>query len=246
MSEIVEGLGASERERIPRAARRGPLLLDRPLRRRRRARAARKALDVPARDSCRPLLDFERGERPSRRFSASRRRSSSRSSATWRRRPTATARTRRPALDRGQRPRPRRLPAHRPPRAGLAAPLLPDYNAEGRSEQYIVYAVLDAMVATAFDALSDTELALEGLQTRTTETGPAAGADGNAAGDQPAADDDAAPARPAAWDLRADRRGDRPDREPQRRQRALLRARLPAAQPRRRRDRRGRRLDGAS
>jgi magnesium transporter len=28
------------------------------------------------------------------------------------------------------------------------------------------------MVATAFDALSDTELVLEGLQTRTTETGP--------------------------------------------------------------------------
>ena len=50
--------------------------------------------------------------------------------------------------------------------------MLPDYNAEGRSEQYIVYAVLDAMVTTAFDALSDTELVLEGLQTRTTETGP--------------------------------------------------------------------------
>src|SRR6266516_4875997 len=41
---------------------------------------------------------------------------------------------------------------------------LPGYSAEGRSEQYIVYAVLDAMVATAFDALNDTELALEGLQ----------------------------------------------------------------------------------
>ena len=92
--------------------------------------------------------------------------------------------------------------------------LLPGYNAEGRSEQYVVYAVLDAMVATAFDALSDTELALEGLQTSTTETGNAAGADGNAAGDQPAADDDAAPARAPARDLRADRRGDRPGREP--------------------------------
>jgi magnesium transporter len=42
--------------------------------------------------------------------------------------------------------------------------ILPGYSPEGRSEQYIVYAVLDAMVATAFDALNATELALEGLQ----------------------------------------------------------------------------------
>ena len=42
--------------------------------------------------------------------------------------------------------------------------MLPGYSAEGRSEQYVVYAVLDAMVGTAFDALNETELALEGLQ----------------------------------------------------------------------------------
>jgi magnesium transporter len=48
--------------------------------------------------------------------------------------------------------------------------LLPSYHAEGRSEQYVVYAVLDAMVATAFDALNSTELALEGLQVLTGET----------------------------------------------------------------------------
>jgi magnesium transporter len=35
---------------------------------------------------------------------------------------------------------------------------------EGRSEQYIVYAILDAMVTTAFDALNETELTLEGMQ----------------------------------------------------------------------------------
>jgi magnesium transporter len=35
---------------------------------------------------------------------------------------------------------------------------------EGRSEQYVVYAVLDAMVATAFDALDQAEAALEGLE----------------------------------------------------------------------------------
>ncbi|HEX7244940.1 MAG TPA: CorA family divalent cation transporter [Solirubrobacterales bacterium] len=34
----------------------------------------------------------------------------------------------------------------------------------GRSEQYAVYAVLDSMVATAFDALDGTEAALEGLE----------------------------------------------------------------------------------
>jgi magnesium transporter len=48
--------------------------------------------------------------------------------------------------------------------------LLPAYSAEGRSEQYVVYAVLDAMVATAFDALNGTELALEGLQLLAGET----------------------------------------------------------------------------
>jgi magnesium transporter len=41
----------------------------------------------------------------------------------------------------------------------LLAPDLP----EGRSEQYAIYAVLDAMVATAFDALSEVELTLDDL-----------------------------------------------------------------------------------
>ena len=41
---------------------------------------------------------------------------------------------------------------------------LPSYDSEGRSEQYVVYAVLDAMVATGFDALNEAEIGLEGLQ----------------------------------------------------------------------------------
>ena len=49
--------------------------------------------------------------------------------------------------------------------------ILPEYSPEGRSEQYVVYVVLDAMVATAFDALSATELALEGFQVLAGETG---------------------------------------------------------------------------
>jgi magnesium transporter len=56
-------------------------------------------------------------------------------------------------------------------RERIALPhLLASYSAEGRSEQYVVYAVLDGMVATAFDALNSTELALEGLQTLAGET----------------------------------------------------------------------------
>ena len=41
----------------------------------------------------------------------------------------------------------------------LLAPSLP----EGRSEQYVVYAVLESMVASAFDALSEVELTLDDL-----------------------------------------------------------------------------------
>jgi magnesium transporter len=40
---------------------------------------------------------------------------------------------------------------------------------EGRSEQYLVYTVLDSMVATAFDALNEAELALERLGLTSTD-----------------------------------------------------------------------------
>ncbi len=53
-------------------------------------------------------------------------------------------------------------------RVSLPEVLDPDLP-EGRSEQYIVYAILDAMVATAFDALNETELTLEGLQLMSTD-----------------------------------------------------------------------------
>jgi magnesium transporter len=46
----------------------------------------------------------------------------------------------------------------------LLAPYLP----EGRSEQYVVYAVLDAMVGTAFDALNEVELTLDDLAVMST------------------------------------------------------------------------------
>jgi magnesium transporter len=47
----------------------------------------------------------------------------------------------------------------------LLAPSLP----EGRSGQYIVYAVLDAMVASAFDALNEVDLTLDDLAVTSTD-----------------------------------------------------------------------------
>jgi magnesium transporter len=47
-------------------------------------------------------------------------------------------------------------------RVSLPGVLAPDMP-EGRSEQYVVYTVLDSMLATEFDALNETELALERL-----------------------------------------------------------------------------------
>jgi magnesium transporter len=56
-------------------------------------------------------------------------------------------------------------------------PMLPQIlvvsTPEGRSEQYVVYVVLDAMIATAFDALNNVQLALEGLQLASAEIGNA-------------------------------------------------------------------------
>jgi magnesium transporter len=171
MSEIVEGLGPRARERIPGLRSDGhffwidlcaddaePELLE-------------ALLDVP-RDSCRPLLDFESGERPSRRVRAGRRQVVFPFQCYVEEEAHGEDETPRlhsievNVLVHGD----YLLTVHRE-RVSLPH-MLPDYNADGRSEQYIVYAVLDAMVATAFDALSDTELVLEGLQTRTTETGP--------------------------------------------------------------------------
>ena len=47
--------------------------------------------------------------------------------------------------------------------------LLAPYVPEGRSEQYVVYAVLDAMVGTAFDALNEVELTLDDLAVMSTD-----------------------------------------------------------------------------
>jgi hypothetical protein len=46
--------------------------------------------------------------------------------------------------------------------------LAPDVP-EGRSEKYVVYSVLDSMVATAFDALNEVDLMREDLAMKSTE-----------------------------------------------------------------------------
>jgi magnesium transporter len=163
MSEIVEGLGDAERERIAALRSEGTYfwidlcLADI------RPGHLEEALDIPA-EAVRPLLDFERGERPSRRFYANRREvvfpfhcyleeAREEGEETARLRPIDVN-----VVVHGDYV----LTVHREP---VSLPsLLPGFNPEGRSEQYVVYAVLDAMVTTGFDALSDTELALEGLQ----------------------------------------------------------------------------------
>jgi magnesium transporter len=54
------------------------------------------------------------------------------------------------------------------PKLSLPEELSPQ-TPEKRSEQYIVYAILDAMVATGFDALNEAEMTLEGMQLSTTD-----------------------------------------------------------------------------
>src|SRR5262245_58806665 len=71
MSEIVEGLGDAERERIAELRSRGAyfwiyLCVDGVP-----PEQLEQSLDVPA-EALGPLIDFDRGERPSRRFHANR------------------------------------------------------------------------------------------------------------------------------------------------------------------------------
>jgi magnesium transporter len=172
MSEIVEGLGGSERERI--AALRADnrffwidlstegLSSD----------LLGEALEIPP-HALGPLLDFERGGLASRRFHADGQHVVFPFNCYLEPdRPEGEDGPRLETIDlnvlvHGD----YLLTVHR---EQISLPgQLPGYSAEGRSEQYIVYAVLDAMVGTAFDALNDTELALEGLQIMAGDAGNA-------------------------------------------------------------------------
>jgi magnesium transporter len=172
MSEIVEGLGGSERERIATLRRQGHFFWADLCVEGVAPEALGEALDIPP-HALRPLLDFGRGGLASRRFHAD----GEHVVFPFHCYPDVGG-----AEDGGE---PRLdaievnvlvhgdylLTVHR---ERLSLPTaLPGYSAEGRSEQYIVYAVLDAMVATAFDALNDAELALEGMQLAAGEVGSA-------------------------------------------------------------------------
>lgn len=172
MNEIVEGIGGSERERIAALREQGRFFwIDLSAGSASGAELG-EALDIPP-HARRPLLEFERGGPPSRRFHADGEHvvfpfhcylESSWTEGQDTPRLSAIAVN---VLVHGD----YLLTVHR---EQLSLPaLLPGYSAEGRSEQYIVYAVLDAMVATAFDALNETELALEGLQILAGESGNA-------------------------------------------------------------------------
>jgi magnesium transporter len=175
MSEIVEGLGGSERERIASLREQGRFFwADLCV-----ANLPREELgdvfDIPP-HALRPLLDFGRGGLPSRKFHADGQH------VVFPFHCYLTS-----GIEGG-------VEGGDPPRLGaievnvmvhgdylltvhrerLSLPgLLPSYSTEGRSEQYVVYAVLDAMVASAFDALNETELALEGMQVLAGDVGNA-------------------------------------------------------------------------
>jgi magnesium transporter len=174
MSEIVEGLSDGERQRIAVLRREGRFfwidLCSADL----TEATLEEALGVPP-HAMRPLLNFDRGGVASRRFHADGEHVVFPFNCYVE--PAGGDETADPVgpleasevnvLVHGD----YLLTVH-PDRVSLPA-LLPGYSTDGRSEQYIVYAVLDAMVATAFDALNDTEIALECLQVMAGEAGSA-------------------------------------------------------------------------
>jgi magnesium transporter len=168
MSEIVEGLGTAERERIA------------VLRKAERFFWVDVSLGETSRDdlgealgiashALEPLVDFREDTPPSRKFHADGQHVVFTFSCFLESIPTAG--------ETSQRLRPIEvhvlvsgdylLTVHEE-RISLPKLLTPD-TPEGRSEQYAVYAILDAMVGTAYDALNEAELTLEGLQLMSTD-----------------------------------------------------------------------------
>lgn len=163
MSEIVEGLSGSERQRIADLRAGGHFFWADLSLAQTSAEELAEVLSIPP-HALRPLLDFGHGEPPSRKFHADGEHvvfpfhcyvETAREAGEDVPRLGAVEVN---VLVHGD----YLLTLHRE-RLSLPA-ILPGYSPDGRSEQYVVYAVLDAMVGSAFDALNDTELALEGLQ----------------------------------------------------------------------------------
>ena len=168
MGEVIEGIGAEQQQRIDSLRKSGGFFwIDVSLGQTSREALAR-ALGIPD-DALDPLMDFRRETPPSRKFHSDGQH-------------VVFAFT--CFLEQGDVP----AGTHRPLRAieghvlitgdyiltlhqsrrSLPKELAPQ-TPEGRSEQYIVYAILDAMVATGFDALNEAELTLEGMQLTSTD-----------------------------------------------------------------------------
>ncbi len=168
MGEIVAGLGAAERERIDRLRASGGFFwIDVSLGETSRDELG-AALRIP-RPALERLTDFSEKTPPSRNFNADGQHVAFAFSCFLESTPIEgqTSGQLRPIeihiLVSGD----YLLTVHEE-RVSLPEALDPDLP-EGRSEQYVVYAILDAMVATAFDALNETELTLEGLQLMSTD-----------------------------------------------------------------------------
>jgi magnesium transporter len=158
MGEVVEGLeGAAERQRIAALLARGRFFwVDVRLSETSRD-DLREVLGIPE-DALQPLLRFGDDSAPSRKVHADGQRVVFTFSCYVELRPVEVH-----VLVSGD----YLLTVHQerfslPERLAFTTP-------EGRSEQYIVYAILDAMVASDFDALSDAEATLEELQEMSTD-----------------------------------------------------------------------------
>jgi magnesium transporter len=158
MAEIIEGLDGAERDRVAELLRSGRFFwLDVALRDTTPGEL-REVLGIPE-ETLRALLDFEPDHPSSRKFHADGKRVAFALSAYL----EQTAAVEVHLLVSGD----YLLTVHEE-RVSLPGRLTP-YTPEGRSEQYLVYAVLDAMVGSAFDALNEIELALDDLAVMSTD-----------------------------------------------------------------------------
>jgi magnesium transporter len=168
MGEIVDGLGAAERERIARLRASGTFFWADVSLAETKGEQIGAALGIPD-PALHLLTDFSERTPPSRKFHADGERVVFAFSCFLE-----------SSQGRAGRSHPHRpveghvlvcgdyiLTVHRE-RVSLPERLRPAMP-EGRSEQYIVYSVLDAIVTTVFDALNDVELTLESLQVMSTD-----------------------------------------------------------------------------
>ena len=167
MAEVIQGIGSGQRDRIDSLRRAGGFFWIDVSLGETRPDALGEALGIPD-HALRPLVDFHAATPPSRKFHSDGEHVVfgfgcflQSGDASPSRRPLRALEVH--VLISGD----YILTVHR---EALSLPdlLSPDIP-EGRSEQYVAYAILDAMVATGFDALNEAELTLEGMQLISTD-----------------------------------------------------------------------------